>query len=191
MRYLIFVCIAVSCLIIACNNNKKKGTASDTNINADSTGAHLSEINDTKEEELQELIPYSVEQMKALLPVELAGGQLSEASADKAMGTAFSKGVYQPNDSTMIELSLFDCGGNAGAGFYKFQFLNILNIKPEGEDQEVKTIDFKGGKAIEHYDFNSYRSTFTYLNDRFLVTLESENVDADGLKEIANDLKLK
>jgi hypothetical protein len=191
MRYLFFLCIAASCVFIACNNNKKNGTISENPVNDDSTGAHLSEAMGTKEEELQKLTPYSADQMKALLPEELTGGKLSEASADKAMGTSFSKGVYLPNDSTAIELSLFDCGGSAGAGFYKFQFLNVLNLKPKGEDQEVNTIDFKEGKAIEHYDFNSYRSTFTYMNDRFLVILESENVDADGLREIAGELKLK
>ncbi|MEI9947048.1 MAG: hypothetical protein WDN26_22850 [Chitinophagaceae bacterium] len=174
-------------LALACNNNKKvDGNEATTGADSTTTANQLQ-----KEEELQSLTAYTPEQMETLLPQELAGAKISDTSSGKATGTAYARGVYSPNDSTTIELSLFDCGGSEGSGFYKFQFLNMLDAAAATEEEENKTIDYKGGKAIEHYDANSYRSSFTYLADRFLVTLESESLDVEGLKKIAGGLKLK
>jgi hypothetical protein len=178
------------CLFAACNNDKKTDPAQATGQTEEVKPAGTPEA-PSKEEELQNLAPYTTDEIKVLLPKELGGANLSDPSSGKVTGTAYAKGLYQLNDSMNFELTLFDCGGDAGSGFYKHQFLAILDRKPESEDEEVKTIDFNGNKAIEHYDNNSYRSIFTYVSGRFLVTLESEFMDIKGLKKIANNVKLK
>ena len=189
MKHHFITCIVMCCLFAACNDGKKTDPA-ETTEQAEAKPAETPETA-SKEEELQNLSPYTTDEIKALLPKELGGANLSDPSSGKVTGTAYAKGVYQLNDSMNFELTLFDCGGDAGAGFYKHQFLSILDRKPESEDEEVKTIDFNGNKAIEHYDNNSYRSTFTYVAGRFLVTLESEFEDIKALKKVANSLKLK
>jgi hypothetical protein len=190
MKHSFIACIVICYLFTACNNSKKPDPAS---ANGQATEIKPAETMGapSKEEELQSLVPYTTDEIKALLPKELGGANLSDPSSGKVTGTAYAKGLYQLNDSMSFELTLFDCGGDAGSGFYKHQFLGILDRKPESEDEEVKTIDFNGNKAIEHYDNNSYRSTFTYVSGRFLVTLESEFADIKALKKIANSLKIK
>lgn len=189
MKHPFIACIVICCLFAACNDSKKADPAEATGQAAEIKSAETPEA-PSKEEELQNLAPYTTDEIKTLLPKELGGANLSDPSSGKVTGTAYAKGVYQLNDSMMVELTLFDCGGDAGAGFYKHQFLGILDRKPESEDEEVKTIDFNGNKAIEHYDNNSYRSTFTYVSGRLLVTLESEFMDIKGLKKLANTIKL-
>lgn len=189
MKYYIIACIITGCLIAACNEKKPAQTGA-TEQTTEAKPAATTE-NLSNEEELQSLPAYTTDEIKALLPKELGGAPLSDPSSGKVTGTAYAKGLYQLNDSMSFELTLFDCGGDAGSGFYKHQFLGILDRKPESEDEEVKTIDFNGNKAIEHYDNNSYRSTFTYVSGRLLITLESEFMDIKGLKKIANSIKLK
>lgn len=188
MKYYFIACIITSCILTACSDNKKVDPANvtgHTEVNPEATETS------SKEDELQNLAPYTTDEIKALLPKELGGATLSDPSSGKVTGTAYAKGFYQRNDSMSLELTLFDCGGDAGSGFYKHQFLGILDRKPESDDEEVKTIDFKGNKAIEHFDNNSYRSSFTYVDGRLLVTLESEFMDMEGLKKMAKSLELK
>lgn len=187
MKPLYTVLISIIILATACNNKKKSGETNPTAMNdSTATPAQLQ-----KEEELQALTPYTAQQMQALLPAELAGGPLTDPSSGEATGTAFARGVYASTDTSVIELSIFDCGGSGGAGFYKYQFLNMLNAEPTSEEEEIKVIDYKGERAIEQYDADSYQSVFTYLSGRFLVTLQSEFLDIDGLKKIADGLELK
>jgi hypothetical protein len=185
-------------LLLACNNNKKPGvtvTSEDgrtkTTINANEL-AQASDDFQKKTEELQKLSPYTLDQMKAMLPEELAGTKRANFSANSAMGAAFAEADYKINDSTELELNIFDCAGQAGAGIYSMQYLGMMNFQSESDNEYTKSIEFKGGKAIEHLDKRSNRSTLTYVaGDRLLVTLEGKNTGVDMLKKIAGDLNLK
>lgn len=199
MKHL-FVLISIACsLLIACNNNKKPGEITVTSEDGKSTATidanSLNQAADAlqkKTEELQKLSPYTLDQMKAFLPEELVGAKRSKFSANSAMGAAFAEGEYTLNDSTEIELKLFDCAGQAGAGIYSMQYLGMMNFQSESDNEYTKTIDFNGGRAIEHGEKNGNRSTLTYLAaDRLLVTLEGRNTSADLLKKAAGSLSFK
>jgi len=117
------------CLLTACNNNKKPGITvtsedgkSTTTIQPNDI-AKVSEDFQKKTEELQKLSPYTIDQMKGLLPDELAGAKRSKFSANSAMGAAYAEGEYPINDSTEVELKIFDCACQAGAGIYSMQYL--------------------------------------------------------------------
>ena len=184
-------------LLLACNNNKKPGvtvTSEDgkttTTINT-SDLAQASDAFQKKTEELQKLAPYTLDQMKAMLPEELAGAKRSKFSAHSAMGTAFAEADYK-NENTDVELKIFDCAGQAGAGIYNMQYLGMMNFESESDNEYTKSIEFKGGKAIEHLDKRSNRATLTYVaGDRLLVILEGKNTGIDILKKVAGELNLK
>jgi hypothetical protein len=185
-------------LLTACNNSKKPGitvTSEDGKTTATVSTAAMAETADAftkKTEELQKLSPYTLDQMKALLPEELAGAKRSKFSANSAMGAAYAEGEYAINDSTELELKIFDCAGQAGAGIYSMQFLGMMNFQSESDDEYTKTIEFNGSKAVEHLDKRNNRSTLSYLSvDRLLVTLEGKNTTVDQLKQIAGSLTLK
>jgi hypothetical protein len=198
MKHVFLLFCAAVCLLTACNNNKKPGitvTSEDgktTTTIAPNDLAETADVFQKKTEELQKLSPYSLDQMKALLPEELAGAKRSKFSANSAMGAAYAEGEYPINDSTEVELKIFDCAGQAGAGIYSMQYLGMMNFQSESDDEYTKTIEFKGGKAVEHLDKRSNRSTLTYVaGDRLLVTLEGSNTGVDLLKQAAGSLNLK
>ncbi len=198
MRHVFFMGAVAICLFSACSNNKKPGvtvTSEDgkttATINTDDM-AKVSDLFQKKTEELQKLTPYTLDQMKALLPDEIAGAKRSTFSANSAMGAAYAEGEYNINDSTDLELRIFDCAGQAGAGIYSLQYLSLMNFQSESDNEYTKTIDFNGVKAVEHLDKGSNRATLTYLaGDRLLVTLEGENTGVDLLKQVAGSLNLK
>ena len=198
MKHLLIPFFAAISLLSACNNNKKPGitvTSEDgkttTTIQPNEL-AKVSEDFQKKTEELQKLSPYTLDQMKAMLPDELAGAKRSKFSANSAMGAAYAEGEYPINDSTELELKIFDCAGQAGAGIYSMQFLGMMNFESENDDEYTKTIEFNGAKAVEHLNKSNNRSTLTYLAaDRLLVTLEGTNTGIDLLKQAAASLSLK
>lgn len=198
MKHLLLLFCAAVSLLTACNNNKKPGitvTSEDgkttTTIQPNDL-AQAADVYQKKAEELQKLSPYTLDQMKAMLPEELAGAKRSKFSANSAMGAAYAEGQYPINDSTEVELKIFDCAGQAGAGIYSMQYLTMMNFQSESDDEYTKSIDFKGGKAVEHLDKRSNRATLTYLaGDRLLVTLEGKNTGVDMLKQIAGSLNIK
>ena len=198
MKHVFLLFSAAVCLLAACNNNKKPGitvTSEDgktTTTIAPNELAETADIFQKKTEELQKLSPYTLDQMKALLPEELSGAKRSKFSANSAMGAAYAEGEYPINDSTQVDLKIFDCAGQAGAGIYSMQYLGMMNFQSESDDEYTKTIEFKGGKAVEHLDKRSNRSTLTYVaGDRLLVTLEGRNTGVDLLKQAAGSLNLK
>lgn len=198
MKHLSFFLIAALWLLTACNNNKKPGVTVTSEDGKTTTTiqpndiAKVSEDFQKKTEELQKLSPYTLDQMKALLPDELAGAKRSKFSANSAMGAAYAEGEYPINDSTKLELKIFDCAGQAGAGIYSMQFLGMMNFESENDDEYTKTIEFNGARAVEHLNKSNNRSTLTYLaGDRLLVTLEGRNTGIDLLKQAAGSLSLK
>jgi hypothetical protein len=108
------------------------------------------------------------------------------------MGAGVANGRYEINDSMDVKLSVWDCAGPGGAGIYGMQYLSMIDIQQESDDEYTKTIDFNGGKAHEHCNKSSNDCTFTYFaGGRFLVTLEGDHVSADALKEAAKGLNIK
>lgn len=198
MKYAFLIWGTAICLLTACNNNKKPGVtvvSEDGKTKATISTTDMTEVADAfqkKTEDLQKLTPYTLDQMKALLPEEIAGAKRSRFSANSAMGAAYAEGEYAFNDSTELELKIFDCAGQAGAGIYSLQYLNLMNFQSESDNEYTKTIDFNGGRAVEHLDKNNNRSTLTYLaGERLLVTLEGKNTGVELLKQTAESLNLK
>ena len=198
MKHAFILLGATVCLLTACNNNKKPGitvTSEDGKTTTTIQPNELAKVSDDfqkKTEELQKLSPYTLDQMKALLPEELAGAKRSKFSANSAMGAAYAEGEYPINDSTNLELKIFDCAGQAGAGIYSMQYLGMMNFQSESDDEYTKTSEFNGGRAVEHHNKKNNRSTLTYLaGDRLLVTLEGRNTGIDLLKKVAGNLSLK
>jgi hypothetical protein len=122
----------------------------------------------------------------------MLGNKRTNFQANSAMGAGFASGDYKVNDSTNIKLNIFDCAGTAGAGIYSLQYLGMMNMQQESDNEYTKTIDFNGGKAYEHCDKINKDCTLTYFSGgRFLITLEGDHVVADALKDAAKGLNIK
>jgi len=198
MKHIFLLLSTAVCLLTACNNNKKPGVTVTSKDGKKTTTiqpnelAKVSEDFQKKTEDLEKLSPYTLDQMKALLPEELAGAKRSKFSANSAMGAAYAEAEYPINDSVLLELKIFDCAGQAGAGIYNLQYLGLMNFQSESDDEFTRIFEFNGGRAVEHHDKKNNHSTLTYLaGDRLLVTLEGRKTGIDVLKQAAGSLRLK
>jgi hypothetical protein len=199
MRHFIFMCLVVASLLSACNNNKKNSAITVTSddgkekVTVDANQMqNAAEAMQKQAEELQKLQPLSLDQLKAFLPEELMGAKRSNYQVTSATGAGLAHAKYNINNSTEIKVSIWDCGGPAGAGIYNLQYMGMLNYQSETEDEYTKTIDFMGQKAFEHCDKTDNNCAFTYFTGgRFLVSLEGDNVGADALKQAAESLNVK
>jgi len=191
MKHLIFHLSVSLSILIACNNHKSRGEI--TVAREDGKAAVQSEEAIQKvKEELQRLSPYTLDQMRALLPEELAGAKRSRLSVNGAMGTAYAEGEYEINDSTKLELKLLDCAGPAGVGIYNTQYLGILGLQSENDNEYIKTVDLDGSKAIEQVQKDGSHAILMYIAaGRLFVTLEGKNTSIDLLKKISGNLRLK
>ena len=109
-----------------------------------------------------------------------------------AMGASTAEAKYKINDSADIKVSIIDCAGPGGAGIYSMQYLGMLNIQQDDEDEYTKTIDFNGGKAFENCRKDRNECTFTYFSSgRLLISLEGDNVGINTLKDVAKSFKTK
>lgn len=195
MKQFSLLCMAAAILLSACNNNKKTADATKEEkvvVSAETAEKQKLEAEMKKQvEELQKLAPLSLDELKNLLPEEIMTAKKENFQVTSATGAGFAHAEYNINDSTEIQVNIYDCGGPGGAGIYNMQFAGMLNIQSETSDGYLKTIDFKGGKAFEQCDKDDNKCTLTYFDGkRFLISIEGHNVHPDGLKEAAGQVRI-
>lgn len=187
--------LAASLFFGACGDKKSKEPSTDQN---GQTAADTSRVQEAKEDiekvkdDLGKLTPYSADELKAIFPSQLMGAEATGIETAIAMGASTAEAKYKLNDSADIKISVIDCAGPGGAGIYSIQYLSMLNVDEENEDEYTKTIDFNGGKAFESCRKAEKECTLTYFSGgRLLISLEGESVDIKTLKDVAKELKIK
>lgn len=194
MKKLWMFTIATGLVFTAC---KPKTTITSEDGNS-KVSVDLSNVQNTademnkKIEELKKLPPLTVAQIKVMLPEELLGIKRTNFNSTSAMGFATGDAEYRKDDTTTIRLSIWDCAGEAGSGFYALNYWTKMSMESENENGYTKTVDFMGGKAVEDYkkDNDAYTLTFT-SNDRLMITLAGQHIPLSTLQEVAKSLNLK
>jgi hypothetical protein len=194
MRNFILFCLLLNALI-ACNNNKGKGTGTEA-AKGDSAQASMpaSEADAIQKtmDQMKQLKPLSAEQVKALFPQELAGMKQSNYSPANNEGYETGEARYESGDGKAMDITVFDCAGEAGAGKYNIMYVVYLNTESEDENGYKKSIRFNGDKAIESFDKKQGRYSVLFLSgDRLLVNVEGENMTLEEVKQAASNLNLK
>ena len=199
MKTIVALLMASALFITACNNNKPKDSVTITSkdgteqvtVDANQMQNAAEEMEKTKDE-LGKLTPLTADELKAIVPAEVMGTAVSGLEVASAMGASTAEAKYKVNDSTDIKISIIDCAGPGGAGIYSMQYLGMMNIQQEDEDEYTKTIDFNGGKAFENCRKDRNECTLTYFSGgRLLISLEGENVGINTLKDVAMGLNKK
>ena len=191
--------IAISLLFGACNNKKpKESTVITSDDGKEKVTIDAGKMQNAAQEmekqkaELEKLPPLNMDQLKALIPETLMGAKRTNFSANTTMGAGLARGEYELNDSTQINLNIYDCGGPAGAGIYSMQYMSMFNFQQESDEEYTKTIDFNGGKAFEHCEKETNNCTLSYFSGgRFMITLEADHLGAEALKQAARGLNIK
>jgi len=188
--------------MVACNSNRDKAKIQikddkgKTTIAIDSKGLQelvtAAENAEDKTDMLKKLAPLSTDQLKAIMPEELAGMKKTSSSVNTYTGTALSIATYQSEDGKELKLLVYDCAGEGGAGIYSLRYGLLLNYNYEDENGYQKIVDFNGQKVRETYIKSSDEYSMTFpSNDRLLVTIEGKKTGLDLVKQAANSLNLK
>jgi hypothetical protein len=157
MKRLSLFLFASLIILAGCNNNKPKDSITistdegkgEMTINPNQMQKAAEEMEKQKTE-LEKLTPLTLDQLKALLPETLMGVPRKSYEANATMGAGLASAKYEINDSMDVQLNIYDCAGPAGAGIYGLQYLGMMNIQQESDDEYTKSVDFNGGKAFEH-----------------------------------------
>ncbi|HYE55440.1 MAG TPA: hypothetical protein VD996_11365 [Chitinophagaceae bacterium] len=200
MKKQLFPLFASIVLMMACNNaankqeaeNKTEEEKTESSDASTSGGGILSAANETEKrvEELKKLPPVSNETLKSYFPEEVMGMKRSSFNVSSAMGYAAGTAEYRKNDTTEYSVAIYDCAGEAGAGFYSMSWLAGMNMESENDNGYQKTVSFMGNKAIEGYSKSNHEHTLSFLSgERFWVTIEG-NEGLDNLKAFADRLGL-
>lgn len=153
------------------------------------SGTQMDEMS-KKMEELRKTPALSTEQLKALLPAELMGMKRTSFSANSMMGYGVAEANYKSEDGKQMKLSVFDCVGDAGVGWFSMMYWG-WNMDQEDENGYEKTVKFNGAKAIEKYQkYNDEYSLTYFAGNRFLVQIEGEKTGLDAVKQAAGSLNL-
>jgi hypothetical protein len=198
MKSIILCLVIMAGSIAACKNRSKTMTITSedgkSKVSVDvNSAAAASDDMQKKVEELKKLTPLTTDQLKTMLPEQVMGMKRSSFNANSAMGFASAEARYKnENDDKEIELSIFDCAGEAGAGVYSLSYWTKMSMQSESDNGYTKTVDFNGGKAVETYEKGSDRYELTYVaSDRLLVSVKGEKTGLDAVKQAAQGLDLK
>lgn len=130
--------------------------------------------------------PVSFQELKELLPSELAGIPRTEAEGESngSMGFKISvaKGKYKEEDKS-IDVDIMDLGGVGGFAVAGLAAWTLADSERETESSYERTIKLDGHKGFEKYNNTEKAGELKlFLNERFLISLEGENLSMDEIK---------
>lgn len=197
MKHTVMALAILFMLVSSCKEKSKTITIKDDNGNTTAT-VDLSKVESQyagmqKEmEKLKDMTPLTKEQMKDLLPEELLGMERTGYSINTGgFGTAMARATYKGEGDKKFDITLFDCGGTAGYGLYMAQYYNFVDMEEDNENSHTETIKFGDGKAIVKQQKKRDACTMTYTAaERLMVSIDGKNAGFEGVKALAENLKL-
>jgi hypothetical protein len=182
--------LMVFTLFTACNQNKGNDSkeSRDTTVTTTTT-THNTDVTAISGDELSKLAPLTEEEIRAIVPASINGARQTDMDVNAAIGAQSAVAEYQLNDSTRVELVIIDCAGPGGAGIYNLQYIGMLGLSEEDEEEYTRTVDFQGGKAFENCSKTRLQCSLTWFTKRFLVSVDG-NLPADEIRKIAASVKL-
>jgi hypothetical protein len=143
----------------------------------------------------KDIKPVEMDALKGLLPADLAGMNRTNASAEhnQMMGydMATAEAEYQAQDSN-IRITIIDYGNLSGSMKMGLVSWSMMQYNRETDTGYEKTITYKGYKGMEKYDKeNKSGSVQIFVKDRFMVTVEGNQITMDHLKNAIDKIDTK
>lgn len=195
----VLICFCILAIVSCKNGNSEKSGNTSSN---DKTSVFqkveninkLSEIADESNKRIEELkkIPaVSNDALKSFFKEEIVGIKRSSFSVQNSMGYAVGQATYKKNDTAEYRISIYDCAGEMGSGFYSMMAMTRLNIETEDENGYEKTIDFMGSKALKSYKkYNEHFSLSFISAERFWVQAEGDHTSFQDLEVFINSIDI-
>lgn len=138
--------------------------------------------------------PVAFQELKELLPEKLVGlprtASEGQGSGNLGFQVTMAKGTYS-DDEKSLDLDIMDLGGIGGAATAGLAAWTLAETERETEDGYERTIRLDGHKGFERYN-STYKDAELkiFYNDRFLISLEGNNLSMDELKSAFRQINL-
>jgi hypothetical protein len=153
--------------------------------------SEIAEESNKRVEELKKIQPVSNDALKSFFKEEVLGTKRSSFSVQNSMGYSVGQATYKKNDSVEYRVSVYDCAGEMGSGFYTMMAMTRLNIETEDENGYEKTIDFMGSKALKSYKKYNDQFTLSFISaERFWVQVEGDHTSYEDLQAFINSIEI-
>ncbi len=180
--YPIHLLILTLAILSACGGKKEESEEEKSTLGA------LKEFSEKAEEmsKKEAVEPVSFQELKELLPSELAGIPRTEAQGESngSMGFKISvaKAKYEKDDKN-LDVDIMDLGGVGGFAVAGLAAWTLAESEKETDNGYERTIKLDGHKGFEQYN-NADKSgeLKLFINERFLVSLEGRNLSMDEIK---------
>ena len=138
--------------------------------------------------------PLQIDQLKPLLPEQLAGLPRTDMRTDRSGVKGFmiakAEGVYSDGKGERIDLEVTDTGGAAGL----MGLAAWMGVQGEHEDSNRREVTRSEGDRLVHEEVNKHGGTNKYdvvLGKRFVVSASGRNVPIEALKSGVESVDLK
>jgi hypothetical protein len=188
--------LALVIILSACGNNENSGEVTVKSEDGKTTTTVQTESAEKIRERLQvqaaelaKLPPANIDQLKTMLPQEVLGAKAEDVNATISQGTGIASAEYNVNDSTELVVTITDCGGPGGAGIFSIQYMSMLSLESDSEDEYTRSVQFDGKNGIEQCSKVKPDCTLVFFDGkRSLITLNGENISAAELRKIASSI---
>jgi len=128
VKFLLWLFVAIALTSCSGSSSKEESVKDEPTKESAEKGssASTSSANETEKriEELKKLPLITNDQMKTFFPEEVMGMKRSRFSVNSVTGFATGEAEYKKDDTTNYKVVMYDCAGEAGAGFYGMKFLS-------------------------------------------------------------------
>lgn len=176
------------------NNLQESGENAAENLEEalSNLGESLQDIKITKDGEEVEVV--SFREIKKIMPSRLAGLSQDETSGETTgafgINVSTAEAIYKKGDKK-IELNITDTGG-VGLALLGMAAWSKIEVDRESKTEVEYTTKTDGYKSYVKFNKKNLRGEWSIIvDDRFIVQLNSRNVDLDDLEEAVEDLRLK
>jgi hypothetical protein len=187
-------------LFTSCKSGSNKAGETTTNNDKTSILDKVENLNKISEivnqskvrgEELKKLPPLSNEALKSFFKEEVAGVKRSSFSVQNTSGFSVGQAEYKENDSVTNRITIYDCAGEEGSGFYGMMMMTKLNMETEDNNGFSKTVNFMGSKALKEYKNYNSECSFSFVSaDRFWVQINGTHTSFEKLQVFIDGIEL-
>jgi hypothetical protein len=141
-------------------------------------------------EDLGSLKPDEPSKLKAMLPALLMGGTKLAEEAGENNGVPMALARYKINDTILVELTIYDCAGPAGAGYFNTHFAALASARGETDQEYTRGVELGSQRGFEQGEKSGGLTTLTWMvNRRYLTTLNGTRVGPAALRQAASSIR--
>jgi len=182
--------LSLALLTLASCGGKKESEETKSTLGA------LKEFTERAEElsKKEPVEPVNFQELKTIVPEKLGGIPRTEIEATGNTNFGFQLSMVTAvfsDDDKRLKLDIMDLGGVGGAAAAGLAAWTLADTERETQDGYERTIRLDGHKGFEKYNkTNEEGELKIFFNDRFLVSLEGDQMSMDDVKSAFRELNL-